>query len=611
MAIEHIKETDTLNQGRQKINEIMDQSNQSVQKIDDYSRTLEQGIKDAKQIAADAGDDAKQIAQNAGAEANQKADQAVADSKTAVETANRAVGTANQNKQEFDTLRNEFDELVAESGDSNPEIVQARTDTEGIKQPTLQARLARDFGNRLTTADAIQLFSGSVNTPKMMDFSGKTAGNLATNPHQGYSDYTAATLKKPAAAWNEVNQDDYNKLVARDDSGVSTGSTQNGVIPQQLYKFDVIKAIEQIAPTVFIGKSLEESIQLVKTNFVSFTLALRGKATSPNNKNLKVATYLESTDSYSTQLQSATQEYSDFTTEINDRNFIDSKGKINVLVYSDSSNGVTSSNIDIDYVGVQIVVSLNPLDVLESSGFAKSEDVTNQLKQHTDDKNNPHSVTKSQVGLGSVPNYGAATDAEALLGTVNNKVMTPKNVKDVLDAKTVLIEGNQEISGIKSFNATPKVKDSLILTENDFSVTVLQGIRMKGNIETGTKIKFNDNVLSANSLKSNPKFSVKNETDIISHSSGIYLLQLSAFVQMDLTSSNYFYIDLFINGAVPKDTDERLAGIGGQHTMRNEISGATIVKINENDVISIKTNTNLKGSATSFGAMVFKIQQVF
>lgn len=459
MAIEHIKETDTLNQGRQKINEIMDQSNQSVQKVDDYSRTLEQGIKDAKQIAVDAGDDAKQIAQNAGTEANQKADQAVADSKTAVETANRAVGTANQNKQEFDTLRNEFDELVAESGDSNPEIVQARTDTEGIKQPTLQARLTRDFGNRLTTADAIQLFSGSVNTPKMMDFSGKTAGNLATNPHQGYSDYTAATLKKPAAAWNEVNQDAYNKLAARDDSGVSTGSTQNGVIPQQLYKFDVIKAIEQIAPTVFTGKSLEESIQLVKMNFVSFTLALRGKATSPNNKNLKVATYLESTDSYSTQLQSAAQEYTDFTTEINDRNFIDSKGKINVLVYSDSSNGVTSSNIDIDYVGVQIVVSLNPLEVLESSGFAKSEKVTNQLKQHTDDKNNPHSVTKSQVGLGSVPNYGAATDAEALLGTVTNKVMTPKNVKDTIEAQSVLLEGNQDINGKKNYTSIPSFKD--------------------------------------------------------------------------------------------------------------------------------------------------------
>lgn len=593
MAIEHIKETDTLNQGRQKINEIMDQSNQSVQKVDDYSRTLEQGIKDAKQIAADAGDDAKQIAQNAGTEANQKADQAVADSKTAVETANRAVGTANQNKQEFDTLRNEFDELVAESGDSNPEIVQARTDTEGIKQPTLQARLTRDFGNRLTTADAIQLFSGSVNTPKMMDFSGKTAGNLATNPHQGYSDYTAATLKKPAAAWNEVNQDAYNKLVARDDSGVSTGSTQNGVIPQQLYKFDVIKAIEQIAPTVFTGKSLEESIQLVKMNFVSFTLALRGKATSPNNKNLKVATYLESTDSYSTQLQSAAQEYTDFTTEINDRNFIDSKGKINVLVYSDSSNGVTSSNIEIDYVGVQIVVSLNPLEVLESSGFAKSEKVTNQLKQHTDDKNNPHSVTKSQVGLGSVPNYGAATDAEALLGTVTNKVMTPKNVKDVLDAKTVSLDTNQDIDGEKNFIQTPKINKASVLSADIGGKVVLYG-------EQG----FADRVTGADGLVrgfgGNLKMSAGMTTPLITVASdyksltvnvtGVYSIIMTWRFQMDTSAECYHYGQLRRNN-VEFLTSHHATRVSWKHN----VTSMGVATLNKGDKLTAVVGTNYKG----------------
>ena len=43
--------------------------------------------------------------------------------KTAITIAGNAVSTANNNKQEFDTLRNDFDQLVAEAGDSNPEIV--------------------------------------------------------------------------------------------------------------------------------------------------------------------------------------------------------------------------------------------------------------------------------------------------------------------------------------------------------------------------------------------------------------------------------------------------------------------------------------------------------
>lgn len=467
MAVDHINEADTLNQGRIKINAILDQSNASSEKVDAYKTDLTKGIEEAKQIASTAGDEAKQIATTAGEEANKKANQAVSDSKTAIQTANQAVGTANQNKQDFDALRNEFDDLVAESGDSNPEIVQARTDTEGIKQSTLQARLTRDFGNRMTTSEAIKMFSGAVNTPQMMGFSGKSAGNTSTNPHQAFSDYTATTLKKPSATWNEVSQDNYNKLAGRDDSGVSTGSTQNGVIPQQMYKINVIEAVKSLAPNIFDGKTLEESIQFVKDNFISFTLSIRGKASSPNNNNLKAATYLESADSYTTQLQDAAKEYTDLTVEINDSNFIDSAGIINVLVYSDSSNGVTSSNIDIDYFGIQILVRLDPLYVLESSGFVTDE----TLEKHVNDQNNPHKVTKEQVGLDQVDNYATDTQADAEIGIANNLFMTPLRVFQAIskwvEGKFVSLTANENIGGNKNFSGDITVKGESVLTVDD------------------------------------------------------------------------------------------------------------------------------------------------
>lgn len=47
------------------------------------------------------------------------------------------------------------------------------------------------------------------------------------------------------------------------------------------------------------------------------------------------------------------------------------------------------------------------------------------IDDHIADLNNPHKVTKKQVGLGNVPNYGVATESEAIAGTVNNKFMTP------------------------------------------------------------------------------------------------------------------------------------------------------------------------------------------
>ena len=44
MAIEQIKETDTLNQGRIKINAILDQSNASSEKVDAYQEKLKTAL---------------------------------------------------------------------------------------------------------------------------------------------------------------------------------------------------------------------------------------------------------------------------------------------------------------------------------------------------------------------------------------------------------------------------------------------------------------------------------------------------------------------------------------------------------------------------------------
>lgn len=438
MAVEHINETDTLNQGRVKINAILDQSNAASVKVDTYETDLEKGIEDAKKIASDAGADAVQIATDATASIEATANQANANSQTAINTANNAVSTANQNKQEFDQLRNDFDDLVAEAGDSNPEIVQARTDTTGIKQTTLANRLSVDFADRMTKADGIELFSGQTNVKKMMGFSGKTAGNTATNPHQAYSDFTAKALKKPSDSWNEVGQTEYNKLAARDDSGVSTGSSASGVIPQQLYKLNAVEAVKSLAPQLFEGLSTEEAVQYVKDNFVSLVLTIRGKASAPNNKNLKVSTYLESTDGWTTQIQGDATEYTDFTAQINDANFIGSDGFVYAVAYSDLTNGVTASSIDIDYVGMAIEASINALDILDKGGFAKDSEVAGKddFYAHISNTQNPHSVTKAQVGLGNVPNYASATDADALAGTANNKLITPANMNAFYLSKT-------------------------------------------------------------------------------------------------------------------------------------------------------------------------------
>lgn len=453
MAIEQIKETDTLNQGRIKINAILDQSNTSVEKIKDYQDQLTTGINDAKKIADDAGKEAVNIAEQAGNQANETANQALTNSQTAINTSNQAVSTANNNKQEFDALRNDFDKLVGEAGDSNPEIVQARTDTQGVTQPTLATRLQVDFNDRMTKSEGVSLLSGTTNVKIPMDFTGKTAGNTATNANQYFTDVTAKVLKKPKDTWNEVSQSDYNKLVSRDDSGVSSGSTQNGVIPQQLGLFNALEAAKKLIPQNFEGLSQEEAVALLKDSFVAFTISERVKATSPNNKTIKVSTYIESTDSWTTQIQENAGEYKDLSVQVTDKNFITSEGLIYLISYTDPSNGVTTANLDVDYSAIQLEISINAQDVLAKSGFVKEE----QLKAHTENQENPHKVTAIQVGLGNVKNYSFALDSEAVAGTSTSKYMHPKNVSEAISGQAVTQTGDQEISGIKDFKDGIKI----------------------------------------------------------------------------------------------------------------------------------------------------------
>lgn len=481
MAIEQIKETDTLNQGRIKINAILDQSNTAVEKINDYQSRLTEGINDAKKIADDAGKEAVQIAEQAGNQANETANQALTNSQTAINTSNQAVSTANNNKQEFDALRNDFEKLVGEAGDSNPEIVQARTDTQGVTQSTLATRLQVDFNDRMTKSEGVSLLSGTTNVKVPMDFTGKTAGNTATNANQYFTDVTAKVLKKPKDTWNEVSQSDYNKLVSRDDSGVSSGSTQSGVIPQQLGVFNALEAAKKLIPQNFEGLSQEEAVVLLKDSFVAFTISERVKATTPNNKTIKVSTYIESTDSWTTQIQENAGEYKDLSVQVTDKNFITSEGFIYLISYTDPSNGVTTANLDVDYSAIQLEISINAQDVLAKSGFVREE----QLKEHTESQDNPHKVTASQVGLGNVKNYGFATDSEASAGTSTTKYMSPKNVADAIKGQAVTQTGDQEIAGTKDFMNPPKIAGQTVISEKVIAFSAPDTVSISG---TGIKV---------------------------------------------------------------------------------------------------------------------------
>lgn len=74
-----------------------------------------------------------------------------------------------------------------------------------------------------------------------------------------------------------------------------------------------------------------------------------------------------------------------------------------------AQNGVDNATFMTPYLVAQAIVSQAGL----------------MLNNHVTDYGNPHQVTKAQIGLGLVQNYGIATDNEAIAGTSNALYMTP------------------------------------------------------------------------------------------------------------------------------------------------------------------------------------------
>lgn len=56
------------------------------------------------------------------------------------------------------------------------------------------------------------------------------------------------------------------------------------------------------------------------------------------------------------------------------------------------------------------------------------------LNAHMARTDNPHNTTKAQVGLGNVDNFATATNAQAIAGTATNLFMTPANTRAIIDS---------------------------------------------------------------------------------------------------------------------------------------------------------------------------------
>ncbi|TKW76269.1 MAG: hypothetical protein DI543_21470, partial [Bradyrhizobium icense] len=77
------------------------------------------------------------------------------------------------------------------------------------------------------------------------------------------------------------------------------------------------------------------------------------------------------------------------------------------------------------------------IDLKDNELRALITSLDSQINDHINNVSNPHQVTKAQVLLGSVENYGIATTAQATAGTANNVYMTALRTKEAITFQAV------------------------------------------------------------------------------------------------------------------------------------------------------------------------------
>src|SRR5699024_6178569 len=75
-----------------------------------------------------------------------------------------------------------------------------------------------------------------------------------------------------------------------------------------------------------------------------------------------------------------------------------------------------------------------------TNGKIKTIQGNENIEAHITNKENPHEVTKEQVGLRRVQDYRDATKEEAEKGTSKNLFMTPANTKSAIDKQVPNLE---------------------------------------------------------------------------------------------------------------------------------------------------------------------------
>ena len=204
-------------------------------------------------------------------------------------------------------------------------------------------------------------------------------------------------------------------------------------------------------------------------------------------------------------------------------------------------------------------------------------DSSSTVENHIANKLNPHSVTKNQVGLGNVQNFGLATEDEAKQGDSNAKYMTPSLTQAVLSANINSIAYANSSDGTDGFTTVYPNLNLLDGTNSNDKSWLLGG----NGSYTSQYVPFNSGYKYTFTY-------TRASTDW-----GVYMF---SGLQKDKFKPDTDYVLSFMANVTTNIKPEILfANAPAQHNFVNQLNNPTILSSNGDQkvVIQLRTSSNI------------------
>lgn len=312
------------------------------------------------------------------------------------------------------------------------------------------------------------------------DFKNKVTNSNVENPHWAGAAFVGDKLEKPSYFVTEVAQTRYNSLSEKDGNTAFVTATGADLRPSLCLKYDLLEIVKRrLGEDFFIDReatTTEQQLSLldaIVTNFEVGTYAKgtgveAGKATNWCASKL----WFDNSRWTTGTPQNTTGEIKRLAFALDPVNklsrYLDEKGILQVIVYGGLSDGVTNTNVYVDYSDLLIDIEVS---------------------------SNKH--IKSIVAANHVENL--ATQDEAETGEDNTKTMTPirvfQSIAQWTKNKFISLTENETVLGIKNFANGLQVGGNNVLSQNGVKRLYLNSTQNSSfNAGSATFVRYGDYV---------------------------------------------------------------------------------------------------------------------